>query len=148
MQNQLHLLYEADFSAWALQNVELIKQKRFTEVDMEHLAEELEDMGNNKKDQLDSRLEELMMHLLKWHYQPERRGSSWEISINKQRVAIERLLGKYPSLKYQLNERVENCYSYARRYAAIETTLPLATFPEQCPYSLQQLFDVEFIPTH
>ena len=69
-----------------------------------------------------------MQHLLKWEFQPERRGSSWEISINKQRVGIEKVLQDNLSLKYNLDERITGCYKYARRYAAIETNLPLKIF--------------------
>jgi hypothetical protein len=144
--NQLTALYESDFYSWALQNAELIKLGRFEELDTEHLAEEIESMGASEKRALESRLIELMLHLLKYQFQPERKGSSWEISINKQRVAIERILRNNPSLNYQLDERVVDCYRDARRYAAIETQLPLTGFPENCPYNLEQLADFEFMP--
>jgi hypothetical protein len=145
--NALSALYDSDFYAWAEQNAQLMKSGRFDELDTEHLIEEIESMGASEKRALESRLIELMLHLLKWQFQARRQGSSWEISINKQRLAIERILRNNPSLNYQLYERVIDCYSYARRAAAIETKLPLATFPENCPYTLEQLADFEFMPS-
>ena len=146
MAQTLTSLYDTDYYAWALQNAELMKQGRFDELDTEHLIEEIESMGASEKRALESRLIELMLHLLKWQYQSERRGSSWEISISKQRIAIERILRNNPSLKHQLHERVLDCYHDARRYAFAETKLPLATFPAECPYTLEQLADTEYMP--
>ena len=141
----LSLLHDSDFYLWATKSAELIKAGKFNELDIEHLVEEVESMGASEKRALESRLIELMQHLLKWQFQPERRGSNWEISINKQRVGIEKILHDNPSLKYNLNERIIHCYNYARRYAAIETKLPLKKFPEECIYSLEQLEDFNFI---
>ncbi len=141
----LSLLHESDFCLWATKSAELIKAGKFKELDIEHLVEEVESMGASEKRALESRLIELMQHLLKWQFQPEKRESSWEISINKQRVGIEKILQDNPSLKYNLNERIIDCYQYARRYAAIETKLPLKKFPEECLYSLEQLENFDFI---
>ena len=146
MTNSLNLLYETDFYAWALKSAELMKAGRFDELDMTHLIEEIEDMGVSEKRALESCFIELLLHLLKCQFQKQRHGSSWEISINKQRIAIEKILRNNPSLNYQLQERVLDCYSYARRYAAVETRLPLTTFPDECPYTLAQLADSEFMP--
>jgi len=144
--NQLTALYESDFYSWALQNAELIKLGRFEELDTEHLVEEIENMGASEKRALESRLIELMQHLLKWQHQAERRGASWQVSIQKQRVGIEAILEDNPSLKHQLEGRIAKCYRHAKRYAAIETGLPLTVFPENCPYSLEELADFEFMP--
>ena len=83
--------YETDFYAWALHNAQLLRQGRWSEIDVEHLAEELEDMGNNKQE-LASRFIVLIGHLLKWEYQPTHRSSSWQGSINEQRLQINRLI--------------------------------------------------------
>ncbi len=141
----LSLLHESDFCLWATKSAELIKAGKFNELDIEHLIEEVESMGASEKRALESRLIELMQHLLKWQFQPERRSSSWEISINKQRVGIEKILQDNPSLKYNLNQRTIDCYKYARRYAAIETKMPLKKFPEECIYSSEQLEDFDFM---
>jgi hypothetical protein len=140
----LHTLYNQDFYAWALQNANLLKAKRFDELDFEHLIEEIESMGKSEARELDSRLEELLLHLLKWQYQ--RQGRSWLNSINKQRIGIEKVLDENPSLKHELEPRFQRSYHYARRYAASETQLPLTTFPEQCGYSLQEVLNSDFLP--
>lgn len=138
--------YEADFYAWTQQQAALLRAQRVDELDLEHLAEELESMGGSERQALSSRLTELLMHLLKWKYQPERRGSSWVMSINKQRIGIDALLDESPSLKHQLAQRFEKTYPKARRYAAIETRLPLETFPAQCPFSVDDTLSPEFWP--
>ena len=143
----LATLYETDFYAWALEMAQLIKTKQFDKIDVEHLSEEVESMGASERNALESRLIELMQHLLKWQFQPERKGRSWEVSIAKQRIGIDKILKDNPSLKYQYQQRVDDCYVYARRYAAIETKLPVSSFPESCPYSVEQLFDFEFLPS-
>jgi hypothetical protein len=139
-------LYERDFYAWALQNAALFKAKRFDELDFENLLEEIESMGKSEGRELNSRLEELLMHLLKWDYQPERQTRSWKTSINKQRIGVDKVLDENPSLKHELEERFQKSYNYARRLAATETRLPLSNFPEQCPYSLQDALNPEFLP--
>ncbi len=143
--SHLKALYGTDFCSWVSKNVTFLKEKKFTELDIEHLIEEIESMGASEKRALESRFIELMQHLLKWQIQPERRGSSWEISISKQRIGIEKVLQDNPSLKYNLEARILRCYSYSRRYAAVETQLPLKIFPESCPYSLEQLADFSFM---
>ena len=139
-------LYYRDFYAWALASAELVKAGRFDELDADYLAEELESMGKREGRELNSRLKELVMHLLKWHYQPEKRSRSWLTSINKQRISIDELLDENPSLRYELEHRLSHGYTYTRRYAALETGLPLAHFPELCPYSLQEVLADGFLP--
>jgi hypothetical protein len=144
--SSLAMLYENDFYAWALEIAQLIKDKQFDKIDVEHLAEEVESMGAVTRNALESHLIELMLHLLKWQFQPKRKGSSWQKSIGKQRIGIDKVLKQNPSLKYQYQQRIDECYVYAKRYAAVETKLPISTFPETCPYSVEQLFDFEFLP--
>ena len=84
--------YETDFHAWALQNASMLRQGRLDELDIEHIAEELEGMSASERRELLNRLQVLLLHLLKYQYQPERRGKSWLLTISHQRTAIERLL--------------------------------------------------------
>ena len=111
-------LYAQDFYTWALKNAELLRQGQLSEVDAVHVAEELESMGKNDKRELLSRLEELLLHLLKWCYQPQQRGSSWAISITKQRDGLADLLEDSPSLRPQLVTQLDKAYVRARRYAS------------------------------
>jgi hypothetical protein len=139
-------LYEEDFYAWAMQNAALLKARRFDDLDFEHVAEELESMGKSEGRELNNRLKDLLLHLLKWEYQPGRQSRSWLNSINKQRIGIDEVLDESPSLTYELEQRLHSSYQYARRYAAAETRLPLQAFPEQCPYCLQDVLNTDFLP--
>lgn len=132
------IAYEQDYHAWTRQTAELIRQGRFAEIDAEHLAEELDDMGANQERELENRLGVLLAHLLKWRYQSERRGASWEATIKEQRQRVARLLRKNPSLKASLDEIQGDAYSDARLIAWRETSLPEATFPQDNPFNWEQ----------
>ncbi len=140
-------LYKSDFYAWTQYNAELLQKKRFSELDLQNLIEEVKDMGASEKRALESRLIELLMHLLKWQFQPERQGNSWLHSINKQRINIKRLLKNNPRLTYQLKERVDELYPDAREYACYETRMALEIFPALCPYTLEQILEGHFLPS-
>jgi hypothetical protein len=139
-------MYDQDFYAWAITNAELLRQGRFSEIDIEHVAEELESMGKSERRALISRLAVLLVRLLKWKFQPGLRGASWEITILKQRDSLEDLLQESPSLRHELDKTIAKAYDRARRYAAKETGLPLATFPDPCPFATEQVLDSEFWP--
>ena len=133
--------YETDFYLWTQQQAALLRQGEFNRVDLDlaNIAEEIEDMGKSNRLALESYLHNVLMHLLKWQYQPQRRGNSWRMSIRNGRRQIEKRLKNSPSLKPQLLAMVEEEYSPARENAADETGLPLATFPEECPFTLEQI---------
>ncbi len=137
--------YETDFYSWALHNAQLLKEGKFAELDVEHLIEELEDMGNNRHE-LASRFMVLIGHLLKWEYQPNHRSSSWEGSINEQRLQINWLIQDKPSLKPNLLPAVTKAYPKAVKLATKDTKLPPTQFPQACPYTLEQLLDEDFYP--
>ena len=138
--------YDTDFYLWTQQQAALLRQGQTMELDMANLAEEIEDMGKNNRLALESSLSNVIMHLLKWRYQPERRGTSWKLSIRNGRRQIEKRLKNSPSLKPQLPVIVQEEYPPARENAADETGLPLSTFPDQCPFTVEQLLDVEYWP--
>ena len=131
--------YETDFYLWTQQQADLLRQGALTALDVENLVEEIEDMGASNRRSLGSFLELIIMHLLKWQYQPERRSNSWKSSIRKGRHAIERLLEESPSLKPRLSIMVTAEYRRARSEAADETGLPLTTFPDVCPFTVEQV---------
>lgn len=134
-------LYDADTAAWAQTSANLLREHRFDELDIEHLIEELEDMGKSERRALESHLVVLLMHLLKWQYQPGLRTISWKLSIANARQSIDDTLQDSPSLnpRFAEPEFVERAYSKARRLAAIETSLDLSVFPEHCQYRTDQL---------
>ncbi len=139
-------LYEADFYQWAIHNAKLLRQGRFTEIDVENVAEEIEDMGRNNKRELASRLALLIMHLLKWQYQPKRRSRSWKATINIQRKEIERLLKISPSLKYNIEEVAYEEFITAKRMFEDQTGISQNILPKPCPYIFEQLSDYDFWP--
>jgi hypothetical protein len=126
--------------------VELLKQRRFAEVDLDALIEEVADMGGSVWSQLDSRLSVLLAHLLKWKYQPTHRGSSWVLTIEEQRYRLTKLIKKNPSLKPKLAETLEDAYPSAVRAAILETRLDKGTFPTKCPWTVAQVLDDDFLP--
>ena len=140
--------YEQDFHAWALENAALLRQGRLADIDVLHIAEELESMGASERRELQCRLRVLVRHLLKYQYQPERRGKSWLLTIGHQRDAIESLLKQSPSLRPLLDdaEEMADIYTKAVRDAVIETELDRHLFPLGCPYAIDQLLDGNFLP--
>ena len=139
-------LYDEDFYQWALENAELVRQGKFSEIDAENIAEELESMGRSQKRELESRLIKLIIHLLKWQYQSERQSRSWKGTINAQRMEIERLLKISPSLKPTLSEVVNEAYSYAIRQFEDETGISRKKLPASCPFTSEQVMDEDFWP--
>lgn len=136
--------HEQDFYAWTQEQSQLLKTGQLHQIDWQNIAEEIEDMGRSEKRQLDSRLELLIMHLLKWQFQPNLRSRSWQLTIKEQRLRLEKLLQKNPSLQPNLTEAIEDVYSLATLSAERETGLSL--FPEICPYTLAEILSLEFLP--
>ena len=91
-------LYDQDFYAWANEQAALLRAGKLSEADIEHIAEEVESLGKTEKRELVSRLIVLMVHLLKWRFQPSLRGRSWKLSVDEQRIAIDAHLADNPSL--------------------------------------------------
>lgn len=139
-------LYEQDYYGWALHNAELLRQGRLGEIDSERIAEELEDMGGSRERELEHHLGVLLAHLLKWVYQPERRGNSWRATIREQRLRVARVLRKNPSLKSRLDEAFAEAYEDARLIAMRETGLDERVFPELSPFTLAETLDDGYWP--
>lgn len=139
-------LYDQDFYAWANEQAALLRSGRLSEADIEHVAEEIETMGKTEKRELISRLKVLLMHLLKWQFQPGGRSTSWRLTIAEQRREVVEHLADNPSLKAKLPEAVENAYGGAILAAARETNLALDMFPHVCPWSFEQMIDGNFWP--
>ncbi len=131
--------YETDFSLWTQQQAALLRQGQFSALDTAHLIEEIESMGKSERRAIESYLANILFHLLKWRYQPDRRGTSWKLSIDNCRYQAARRIKENPSLKSQLPLIVKDEYPQARKNAGNETGLPLTTFPEHCPFTLEQI---------
>ncbi len=141
-------LYDQDFYAWANEQAALLRSGKLSVADIENIAEEIESMGKTEKRELVSRLAVLLLHLLKWQFQPGRRGTSWEATITVQRRDLDDHLTDNPSLKSKLPEALYRAYGNAAILAAGETALPKHVFPADCPWSFQQIMDADFWPEH
>jgi hypothetical protein len=139
-------LYEADYLQWIQTNLQDLRNKDYERVDWENLFEEIEDMGRSERRALESNLIIVLLHLLKWQYQPEKRTGSWERSIIEHRRRLRKALKESPSLKSYLTNILEENYSESVKQAKAETKLPLDAFPQQCPYELASILDDEFLP--
>ncbi|WP_341526592.1 DUF29 domain-containing protein [Nostoc sp. UHCC 0302] len=139
-------LYETDFVAWTEQTVQLIRAGQFGQVDWDAVIEEIESLGRSDRRELKSRLEVLLQHLLKWQYQSNLRRGSWRNTIDEQRNRIADLLQESPRLKSYPEEVLAECYRRGLKAASNETELPIDTFPGECPYTIAQVLDTEFLP--
>jgi hypothetical protein len=127
-------LYERDLYAWSLEQARLLREGRLDEVDAENVAEEILDVGRNEYDKLESALSVLLMHMLKWEHQPEKRTRSWENTMLEQRDRVERQMRDNPSLRSRTKEAVRDGYRSGRLRASGETDIDLKLFPDACPY--------------
>ena len=132
-------IYQNDFYQWTQEQADLLRQGAFPALDVENLIEEIESMGRSDRRSIRSHLANVILHLLKWRYQPGKRTSSWEDSVENGREEVAWLLKDSPSLKGQLTPFVDEVYSGSRRKASRETGLPLTTFPDQCPFTVEQI---------
>jgi Domain of unknown function DUF29 len=138
--------YDTDFYAWARQQAEALRAKESKTLDWDNLAEEIESLGNEPAHAVESHLVIVLTHLLKWRYQSERRSRGWRTSVRVGRQQIARRLRRNPGLRPDLPTFLTNAYDDARKRAMDETDLPLATFPEVCPWTLVQVLDEDFWP--
>lgn len=138
--------YDDDLVGWAAANAALLRSGRLAQVDALHLAEELDDLGKSERRSLTSHLGNLMLHLLKWQFQPGLRGPSWRLSVNNARAAAAEILEDSPSLRPAVPTLVHKAYPLARRNALAETELPETMLPHDCPYAIDQLLDDGFWP--
>lgn len=136
--------YDNDFYAWKQQQAHLLRTQQINQVDWQNIAQEIEDIGRSEKRQLASKLEILIMHLLKWQFQPNLRSRSWQLTIKEQRLRLEQLFQENPSLQSILIEIIEKVYPLATISAERETGL--SVFPETCPYELTEILSVDFLP--
>jgi len=139
-------LHDRDYHAWTQQQIDLLKARRLTDLDLESLVEELDDMGGSARRELVNRLGILLAHLLKWRYQATRRLSSWSGTIKEQRRKLDRLLRENPSLKPLAPDRLQDAYGDALALVEKETGLDERHFPADCPFTLEQTLDREYWP--
>ncbi|MEA5619501.1 DUF29 domain-containing protein [Cronbergia sp. UHCC 0137] len=141
------ILHETDYQQWIETTLQHLRNQDFNQLDLEHLIEEIEAMGKSDKRELQNRLIILLIHLLKWKYQPENQSNSWLSTIDEQRRQILFIFEDSPSLEKKYLDMVFNkCYQMARKSASKETKLPISVFPDSCPFSQPEIFDLDSYP--
>ncbi|WP_434685626.1 DUF29 domain-containing protein [Pseudanabaena minima] len=138
--------YEQDFYAWTQEQAQLLRLGKLEGLDLENLAEEIESLGKQQKQELRNRFGVLIGHLLKWEYQPSLRGKSWRITIDLQREEILELVSENSSLKPYLEEAIAKSYKQAIALVVKETPLDKNDLPSECPYTFVQVFNQDFYP--
>ncbi len=149
-QNAIDLatLYDRDFYLWIETTSKLLRDGKFHELDIDNLAEEIETMGRSEKHALTSNLRVLLMHLLKYKYQPQKRTNSWKYTIREHRKRLQKLLKDSPSLYRYFIEMFDESYQDARELAADETGMSIDRFPETSPFSQEETLDSDYLPTN
>jgi Domain of unknown function DUF29 len=138
--------YENDFYAWSIEQAALLRAGKLDQVDVKHIAEEIESMGKSEKRELLHRLAVLLCHLLKWAYQPDFRSRSWEITIEGQRFELSLHLKDNPSLKSKLPEVLLDAFRLGKIEAMKETGLSKLVFPTECPWTFEEIMNDAFWP--
>ena len=138
--------YEHDFYAWTQAQAAALRAKDWAALDLEHVAEEIESMGKRDRRAVESTLVVRLGHGLKWVYQPARRSGSWRRTLTVSRQRLARILRDHHTLRAELADLIPMAYADARELAATETGVPLATFPEACPWRPEQVLAADFPP--
>jgi hypothetical protein len=138
--------YEDDFYAWSTEQAALLRAGKLAEADIENIAEEIDSMGRSEKRELVNRLTVLLLHLLKWQFQPAFRGNGWRLSIEEQRYRLEDHLNDNPSLRSKLDVAIRDAYRLALIEAERETGLARNTFPPVCPFPFERATAADFWP--
>jgi hypothetical protein len=136
-------LYDTDYVAWLAEQVAHLRAGRLRALDVNNVAEELEGLMKSQRQQLENRLEVLILHLLKWDHQPEQRSNRWRASVEEQRSRIRRLLRDSPSLKREVGPMCRDVFADAVRVAVIETRTSESAFPQTLPYTVEEMFERE-----
>ncbi|MCG8443591.1 MAG: DUF29 domain-containing protein [Caulobacterales bacterium] len=139
-------LYDTDAYTWALKQADALRRRSADEIDWDNVAEEIEAVARTEARALRSRYAVLLLHVLKWAYQPERRSRSWETSIKVQRIETRRHLAENPGLRPRVEELFTAGYETARLKASLKTERPVEIFPETSPFSVEQAMDEGFWP--
>ena len=139
-------LYDQDYYLWLEHTTQLLKQGKFSGVDIPNLIDEIEGLAQNQKQALKSNLRVVLMHLLKYQYQPEKITNSWVNSINEHRDRIYDIFDDSPSLEQYIRDELSRVYGRARRRASRETQKPLDVFPTECPFTIKQVLNEDYFP--
>lgn len=146
MSTKNNQLYEEDFYSWTQRNTELLRQKRFSEVDFENVIEEIESIGRREKRELKNRLGDLILTLLKWTVQKSYQNEIEKMRIKEKRIRVFEILDDSPSLESELSKNLEKIYEISVLRAIAETGFGEKMFNKNCPFTLDQCLDFNFFP--
>lgn len=141
-----HQLYKQDYVLWLEKTAQLLRERQLSQLDLPNLLEEIEDMGRSENRAVESNLEVLLIHLLKYQYQPQNRSNSWRYTIFEHRDRLQKAFRDSPSLKSYFEQIYPDCYATARIKAAIETELSIETFPLESPFSVAAIQNPDYLP--
>jgi hypothetical protein len=139
-------LYDHDFYEWTQLQARLLRERRFDDLDLENLIDEVASVGSSERREIRNRLTVLIAHLLKWKFQPGLRGNSWSETIREQRRHLLDIVGTSPSLRTYLHERAVAMYRSGRLEAAKQTGIAYGVFPDETPFTPEQVLDPDFVP--
>lgn len=142
----MSLTYTIDFNLWIQQTAQLLRKCQWHEIDLEHLIEEVEGLGKSERRGIASQLTRLLLNLLKWQYQPQRRSDSWLDSITDARTQINLAVQDSSSLTAYPAEQLEQSYRQALHKAAKQTGMSVLVFPEACPYPINLVLEEDWLP--
>jgi hypothetical protein len=139
-------IYDQDYCLWVETMMQLLREGKFNQLDIPNLLEELDDMSGSQRDALESNLEIILMHLLKYCHQPQLRSRSWLLTIFEHRHRLRKAFKPSPSLQCYYQEVFPECYQTARKMASIETGLPISDFSGIFPFTPEQVLDIDYLP--
>lgn len=144
--SDLSSLHEQDYELWLESTINHLRKRNFDDLNIDLLIEEIEEMGGSLKDALENNLIVVLAHLIKYKYQPDYRSGSWRASIKEHRRRINKSIQKHPNLRKYYENIFEDCYPPALDWVVGESGLSPDIFPQQCPFTSQQVIDSEFLP--
>ncbi len=139
-------LYETDFYVWTQEQARLLRQRKFDDLDLDNLVDEVQSVGSSEKREIRDRLRVLLAYLLKWKFQPGMRGSGWRTTIWEQRYCISEIIRGSPSLRSYFLQVMRLAYVGATLAASQDTGMAIGIFPTECPFKVEDVLDLEFFP--
>ncbi len=144
----IETLYEQDYPLWLEKTAQLLQQRKWSDLDIDNLVEEIEGLGIEQKRKLESYLRQLLLHLLLYCYWEQERdycAKGWQDEIDNFRDELEILLRSKTLYNYLL-QKFDDVYQKARKRAIRKTGLPPETFPVECPFSIDKVLNPDYLP--
>jgi hypothetical protein len=138
--------YEEDFYAWTFEQARFLRERRFDLLDIEHLADEIEDIAKREVRELTKDISELLAYLIRWHFLPGERSISWSVTIEIVRLQVSEVLGESPSLRPCLDEPQTLHWAWANALAQLLTDSDQNPYPDACPWAMDDVLSNDWLP--